>query len=82
MLHLFWYREREAYTHLWRLVAYYMGVEDEANPCQHGFDASTAILRDYLDLYFKPDLEGATLSNRVLRAVSDRPPSNIPIEYS
>ncbi|TPX32131.1 hypothetical protein SmJEL517_g04702 [Synchytrium microbalum] len=75
-------KEREAYTHLWRLVGYYMGVDDECNPCNQGFETSTAILRDYLRLYFRPDDDGSRLSNGVLKAVSERPPSNIPIEYS
>ncbi|TPX69766.1 hypothetical protein SpCBS45565_g02199 [Spizellomyces sp. 'palustris'] len=62
--------ERDDYTHLWRYVGYLIGVKEENNPLAHGFEATCACLRDYLELYFVPDHTSTQLSQTLLKTVS------------
>jgi hypothetical protein len=71
--------EKNDYTHLWRLIGYYSGVEEKNNPCV-SCELSRATLESITRHIVSPDTTSAHMSNHLLRAVANRPPLRLSYE--
>lgn len=68
-LGIYWtHQQREDYTHLWRYVAYLIGVEDRFNVLSNGFIPSVAYIKEYVHRYFQPTEDSSKLTNTLLRS--------------
>jgi hypothetical protein len=72
-------QEQRDYTHLWRLIGYYSGVEEENNPCL-SYSFSRATLESITRHIVLPDETSCKMSNHVLKSVSNRPPLHLSYE--
>ena len=66
-------QEQEDYTHVWRLIGYYSGCDEEYNACT-SLAYSRATLESITFHIVHPDATSAQMSNHMLRAVANRPP--------
>jgi len=71
--------EQTDYTHLWRLIGYYSGVEEEHNPCL-SYSFSRATLESITRHIVLPDDTSSKMSNHILKSVSNKPPLNLSYE--
>ena len=62
--------EKEDYIHLWRVCGYYLGVDDDVNPCTSYHDAEIAI-GSYVMTSVQPDYSDTTplLANTMIDAI-------------
>lgn len=72
-------QEQESYIYLWRVIGFYMGIDDDVNPCT-SMAHSLAYLESVTMHLFDPDETSRFLTQNVLRAVANQPPSNAPYE--
>ena len=71
--------EKEDYTHVWRLIGYYSGCEEQYNACT-SLAYSRATLESITFHIVHPDATSSEMSNHMLRAVANRPPLHMSYE--
>ena len=65
--------DEDDYLHLWRLIGYYIGIEEEHNPCKSVDIASGAIESIVIHL-LHPDLRSGEVARHCLLSMHLRPP--------
>eukprot|EP00611_Tribonema_gayanum_P003497 TRINITY_DN1273_c0_g1_i2.p1 TRINITY_DN1273_c0_g1~~TRINITY_DN1273_c0_g1_i2.p1 ORF type:complete len:250 (-),score=39.55 TRINITY_DN1273_c0_g1_i2:28-777(-) len=71
-------QEQEDYVHLWRLVGYYMGIDEQCNPCT-SVAAAKAVLTTTLQHQYNPTAASQQLANHVLECMAGRFPLRAPL---
>ena len=88
-------QEKQDYTHLWRYVAYLIGVEEDYNVLSGGVHASASFFKEYsekcmfklsckdsIHLDFTPDNSGIGLTKILLESVSEHSPLPLGLNYA
>eukprot|EP00002_Diphylleia_rotans_P024990 TRINITY_DN4935_c0_g1_i2.p1 TRINITY_DN4935_c0_g1~~TRINITY_DN4935_c0_g1_i2.p1 ORF type:complete len:382 (+),score=56.56 TRINITY_DN4935_c0_g1_i2:82-1227(+) len=67
-------QEMDDYTHLWRYIAYLIGVDEDKNPCK-SFALSHAMIESIVLHLVEPDDVSIQMTKHVLWSITNRPPT-------